>query len=212
MTSTSIISHLAKCALHPEWALFLDIETTGLDPYRDEFTVIGWAYGGHLNTMVKGMASDPLREDIRRAKWLVTFNGARFDKKFLARAFPRMALPRVHFDLMKLCRRVGLTGGQKAIEHVLGIGLRDEATKLTGAEAVALWRRYIRGDSAALQKLILYNRADVAAMGAILDEIVQRLRPPLESSVKEVRFRDWSAPPGWQMLPDTTPCSAWLRF
>ena len=190
----------------------MDIETTGLDPYRDEFTVIGWAYGGHMNTLVKGMGSDPLREDIRRAKWLVTFNGLRFDTKFLTRAFPRMALPRVHFDLMKLCRRVGLTGGQKTIEHVLGIGPRDEATRLTGVEAVALWRRYIQGDGGALQRLILYNRADVAAMGAILDEIVQRMGAPLESSVKQVRFGDWSAPPGWQALPDTATSSARLPF
>ncbi len=210
MTSKSIARHLARCALHPERVIFLDIETTGLDPYRDEFTVIGWAYGGQVNTMVKGMGSDRLREDIRRAKWLVTFNGVRFDTKFLAQAFPRMALPRVHFDLMRLCRRVGLTGGQKAIEHVLGIGLRDEATRLTGAEAVALWRRYIQGDSEALQKLILYNRADVAAMGAILDEIVQRMGPPLESTVKDVRFRNWSAPLDWQVLP--APRSARLRF
>ena len=69
-------------------------------------------------------------------KALVTFNGIRFDTKFITREFPEIILPESHVDLRYLCRRVGLTGGQKAIENELGIGFRDDSTNMDGAAAV----------------------------------------------------------------------------
>lgn len=191
----------ATCVDSPEDILFLDIETTGLSHYYDEITVIGWSFGGHAKTIIKGQAPRQLQEDAARAKALVTFNGIRFDAKFITREFPEIVLPEPHIDLMYLCRRVGLTGGQKAIEKALGIGFRNDLTSLDGAAAVVLWHRYVRGDQDALQKLIRYNRADIAAMGAIFDEAVSRLGTQLELFSKNVCFRDWSAPQDWQTLP-----------
>ena len=192
---------LTACADSPEGILFLDIETTGLSHYYDEITVIGWSFGGQAKTIIKGQDPRPLQEDAARAKALVTFNGIRFDAKFIAREFPEIVLPEPHVDLMYLCRRVGLTGGQKAIEKVLGIDFRDDSTNMDGAAAVVLWHRYVRGNQDALQNLIRYNRVDIAAMGAIFDEAVSRLSAQLELFSKNVRFRDWSAPQDWQTLP-----------
>ncbi len=192
---------LATCADSPEDILFLDIETTGLSHYYDEITVIGWSFGGHAKTIIKGQDPRQLQKDAARAKALVTFNGIRFDTKFIAREFPEIVLPEPHIDLMYLCRRVGLTGGQKAIEKALDIGFRDDLTNMDGAAAVVLWHRYVRGDQDALQKLIRYNRVDIAAMGAIFDEAVSRLSTQLELFPENVRFRDWSAPQDWQTLP-----------
>jgi len=188
------------CARYPERVLFLDVETTGLDPYYDEITVIGWSFGGCIKSMVKGTNSNLLRDDFQRAKFLVTFNGVRFDAKFVAQAFPGVTFPKVHIDLMYLCRDVGLTGGQKTIEKALGIDLRDEATRVDGLQAIELWHRYIHGDREALRTLILYNRVDVAAMGAILDEVIRRMKVQTDLSMCGVRFRDWSAPAGWRTL------------
>ena len=193
--------HLAACADSPENILFLDIETTGLSHYYDEITVIGWSLGGHAKTIIKGQDPRPLQEAAARAKALVTFNGIRFDARFIAQEFPEIVLPEPHVDLMYLCRRVGLTGGQKAIEKALDIGFRDDLTNMDGAAAVVLWHRYIRGDQDALQQLIRYNRADIAAMGAIFDEALSRLSTQPDLFPKNVRFRDWSAPRGWQTLP-----------
>ena len=199
--SRKLQSQLVDCASFPERVLFLDIETTGLSHYYDEITVIGWSFGGRAKTIVKGQDPGPLRDDATRAKALVTFNGIRFDTKFIAREFPEIILPESHVDLMYLCRRVGLTGGQKAIENELGIVFRDDSTNMDGAAAVVLWHRYLRGDPDALRKLIHYNRVDIAAMGTILDEAVTRLNTQLDLFVENVCFRDWSAPRGWQTLP-----------
>ena len=112
---------------------------------------------------------------LRAASALVTFNGTLFDLAFLAKSFPVLSLPKVHADLRFLARRVGLTGGQKAIERKLGIHVRGGIEDLDGAQAVLLWHRYLRGDVGSLRRLIDYNRADVVAMRHILDEVLERL-------------------------------------
>ena len=188
---------LALCASFPERVLFLDIETTGLSHYYDEITIVGWTFGGTAKTLVKGQDPRPLVKDAARAKVLVTFNGIRFDTKFIAKELPEVTLPDTHIDLMYLCRRVGLKGGQKSIEKELNIRVRDDLADVDGAAAVVLWHRYMRGDTGALQKLIRYNRADIAAMGAILDLTVPRFVFHPDLFLEETSFRDWSAPEGW---------------
>lgn len=195
-----LCAQLAECSRQPERVLFLDVETTGLDPCRHEITIIGWAFGSYARTLVKGSAPDLLCKDLEQARFLVTFNGGRFDTRFIAQHLPGIAFPRVHIDLLYLCRSVGLSGGQKAIEKALRIDLREDMTEVTGLTAVALWNQYLQGDHEALRRLILYNRSDVAAMGAILDEVIRKMNARFGSSMTEVRFRDWSAPPGWRTL------------
>lgn len=200
----SLKARLEGCLLHPERVLFLDVETTGLSPHYDTVTIIGWSFGGCATTMIRGADAQLLHRDFEYAKSLVTFNGIRFDTKFIARAFPRIAFPRVHLDLMYICHALGLRGGQKEIEKATGINVRDASTSLNGAMAVKLWQRYLRGDREALRRLILYNRADVAALGAILDEVVRKMnaRFELSMSMGSVRFMSWSAPSDWRTLPD----------
>ena len=200
-------NQLAVCASRPEHMLFLDIETTGLSHYYDDITVIGWSFAGRAQTVVRGQDIERLREDAARAEALVTFNGIRFDAKFIARRHPDLRLPDVHVDLMYLCRRVGLTGGQKKIERTLNLDFRDGLEEVDGAAAVGLWHRYVRGDLDALRKLIRYNRADIAAMGAIFEEAVSRLDPGCDLFIEDVPFREWSAPANWRSLPDVSPPS-----
>ena len=191
---------LALCVVAPERILFLDIETTGLSHYYDETTLIGWSFGGAAKTLLRGQNPGPLIEDAARANVLVTFNGIRFDTKFIAKEFPEIVLPASHLDLMYLCRRVGLKGGQKAIEKVLGIRLRGEVAEVDGAAAVVLWHRYLRGDESALRRLVLYNRTDIAAMGAILDRVLPRFAFHPDLFVENTSFRTWAAPARWQDL------------
>ena len=191
---------LALCASSPDRILFLDVETTGLSHFYDEITLVGWTFAGAAKTLVKGQDPGPLIEDAARAKALITFNGIRFDTKFLAKELPAAALPEAHVDLMYLCRRLGLKGGQKAIEKELNIRVRDGLADVDGAAAVLLWHRYLRGDAAALRKLIHYNRADIAAMGAILDLVVPCFALHPDLFLDDPRFRDWSAPEGWRDL------------
>lgn len=182
--------------------MFLDLETTGLSHHYDEFTLIGWSLRGQSKTVVKGHDSSEFVQDISAAKALVSFNGTRFDLKFIAKEFPECVPPSVHIDLMYLCRRVGLTGGQKAIEKALGLEFRNAVTDVDGMVAVILWHQYLRGDHAALQTLMSYNRADIAAMGAIFNEVLERLAVVRDLFFANVDFTDWSAPCGWTSVPN----------
>lgn len=155
--------------------LFLDVETTGLSRHYDEITLVGWLSDGVYRVYVAGDDPHPLLTSLRQASALVTFNGTLFDLAFLAKAFPGLPLPKVHADLRYLARRVGLTGGQKALERELGVQIRSGVEDLDGAQAVLLWHRYMRGDVESLSRLIQYNRCDVVAMRHILDEVLERL-------------------------------------
>ena len=200
-----LLQQLVLCASHPEQILFLDIETTGLSHYYDEITVIGWSFDGQAKTIVKGDDPQPFRNDAARAEILVTFNGIRFDTKFIANEHADVVLPERHVDLMYLCRRLGLKGGQKSIEKQLNIKLRDGLEEVDGAAAVMLWHRYLRGDAAALRELVRYNRADIAAMGAILDRAIVGFEFHPDLFVEGTSFRAWSAPEGWCTLPEDLP-------
>lgn len=204
-------TQLDVCLEKPENALFLDIETTGLSHHYDDITVIGWAIGGRAYTTIRGDDISNFRNATVQAAALVTFNGIRFDTKFIARDYPEIILPNIHVDLMYLCRRAGLTGGQKRIEQALGISMRDDIEDIDGAAAVALWHDYIRGNENALRRLIAYNRADIAAMGAIFDETLCRLGAQLSLFSNNVRFVSWSAPSNWKELPKLSAPSEALR-
>jgi len=159
----------------PARVLFLDVETTGLSWYYDEITVVGWAYGASYNVHLPGDNPRPLFEALQSATALVTFNGTLFDLRFLRQTFSDLAIPPVHIDLRYLAKRAGLTGGQKAIENILGISARSNVKDVDGAEAVLLWHRFLRGDESSLRRLIEYNRCDVLGMCRILDEVLDRL-------------------------------------
>ncbi|MBB4169310.1 ribonuclease H-like domain-containing protein [Rhizobium sp. BK538] len=201
---------LALCASYPDQVLFLDIETTGLSHYYDEITVVGWAFNGKASTFVKGDDHHSLLADARHAKAMVTFNGIRFDQRFLRQEFPDVRLPETHIDLMYLCRRVGLTGGQKSIEKQIDLNLRTELSDVDGFAAVLLWHRYLRGEISALEKLVRYNRLDIAAMGAIFDHVLAQFEIQPDLFTQAVGFINWSAPDGWQDLPKFNPAGSYL--
>ncbi len=139
-----------------EEACFLDIETTGLDPARDEVTTVSVHRGGETRTFVRGrdLTGERLRTELEAASLLVTFNGARFDVPFLEANYDLDAsLP--HVDLMYPCRKLGLDGGLKRIERE--VGLERDLPDLSGRDAVRLWHEYERGDEAALETLIEYK-------------------------------------------------------
>ena len=192
--------------------LFLDVETTGLSRYYDEITLVGWLVDGIYRVHVTGDDPEPLLSSLRSASMLVTFNGTQFDLAFLAKTFQGLELPKVHADLRYLARRAGLTGGQKAIEQELGIGVREGMEDVDGAAAVLLWHRYLRGDVQSLRRLIDYNRCDVIAMRDILDEVLDRLVTNPDFWLARSRFaRRPYADVGWARPEATLPAASRLK-
>jgi uncharacterized protein YprB with RNaseH-like and TPR domain len=155
-------------------ACFFDIETTGLDHDRSRVTTVSLHRGGETRTLVRGddLTDETLREAFADAPLLVSFNGIQFDVPFLEASFD-VDLQRPHIDLMYPCRRLDLTGGLKAIEEEVGIG-RDEP-KITGRDAVRLWREYEHGDDDALDTLVRYNREDTVNLETLMDHVADAL-------------------------------------
>lgn len=157
---------------NPAGTMFLDIESTGLSKHYDYITVIGYEFAGEYHVWLPGEDERHFRNALAHATSLVTFNGSCFDLPFLAATFDRLEWPLHHVDLRYACRRLKLTGGQKAIERALHIDCRAGIEDVNGAMAVILWHRYLRGEKSALRELIEYNRADVRAMAHILDHVL----------------------------------------
>lgn len=155
-------------------ALFFDIETTGLDADRNDVTTVSCCRGGDTTTLVRGddLTAGALREQFADAPLIVSFNGARFDVPFLEGSFD-LSIDAPHLDLMYPCRRLDLTGGLKRIEKDVGID-RDRPD-ISGEDAVRLWREYERGDDAALDTLVSYNREDTENLERLADHVTTHL-------------------------------------
>ena len=160
---------------YPENTLFLDIETTGLSLYYDQITMVGWSIGRKYGVYLKDQDESGLREALKAAKTIVTFNGTIFDIKFLVKTFPDIVIPPIHVDLRFLAKRVGLTGGQKANEPIVGYHRPDLISGMEGETAPILWYKYRRGDKSALKELVTYNHADIEGMKWILDYAIQKI-------------------------------------
>ena len=117
--------------LYPDFsdqALFLDIETTGLESDYHEVTMIGALGGGKLALFIKGINLDQFPAYVAQFPLLVTFNGSQFDVPFLRAHFPEARLDQAHIDLRFVLASLGYRGGLKAIERSLGLR-RDQASR-----------------------------------------------------------------------------------
>ncbi|MDY6843168.1 MAG: ribonuclease H-like domain-containing protein, partial [Thermodesulfobacteriota bacterium] len=106
-----------------EQALFLDIETTGISSDSNDLTVVGLYDGRTMKALVQGvdLTEENLLFYFSNCKILVTFFGSAFDLPFIASKFPSIDLCIPHFDLCFAARKLGLTGGLKKIETLVGI-------------------------------------------------------------------------------------------
>lgn len=150
--------------------IYLDIETTSLEPRDGDLTVLGM-YIEEEDLLVQLFdeelhAGNLLRHFARRGT-LYTYNGERFDLPYI-HAKLGVNLPRIfrHVDLMHACHARNLRGGMKKVEKLLGIPRR--LAEVNGMVAIELWRRYkLRGCRESLQTLLDYNREDVMNLRAM---------------------------------------------
>ncbi len=156
--------------LFPEFrhlTAYLDIETTGMDGYYDDITVIGLYDGTSILYYVKDHNLDDFREDVQKYKVIVTYNGKCFDIPFIQK---NMGLPmdQGHIDLRYILSSLGLTGGLKGCEIRAGID-RGELAGLDGYDAVLLWNDYVStGNQKILETLLAYNIQDVVNLETLM--------------------------------------------
>jgi len=156
-------------------AAFLDIEAAG-----ETVTVAGVLDRQGLTSFRGGLAA--FRERARTWRALVTFNGTAFDLPILRRALPDWTPPSVHIDLCHVYRRLHEKGGLKELEPRAGFIRPPHLARLTGSDAVALWEAQVRGDPAALRRLVEYNLYDVFHLRPLAElgynRLVERTRMP----------------------------------
>ena len=182
--------------LYPEFKkkiAFLDIETTGLGEGSDYVTVVGVFDGENVQFFVQGENMQDFRRAIKRFSVIVTYNGKQFDLPFLKTAFGDLDFPHAHIDLRHVLKRLGYSGGLKAIEKNVGIKRGREVKNFTGYDAVVLWNRHLDGDPEARRLLLDYNREDVVNLKSLMDfaysKMIQSL-PFFSLKLKEKNIHD----------------------
>jgi len=148
---------------------YLDIETTGASWPHLAVTVIGLYDGQEFQQFVLGHNLQDFLEQIDAYQLLVTFNGSQFDLPVLQAVFER-PLPQAHIDLRFVLARLGYKGGLKRIEPCFGLQRPADLEGLDGYDAVLLWQRAQRGDAAALETLLAYNREDVINLETLMEQ------------------------------------------
>jgi len=147
-------------------AVFLDIETSGLNPPDDYITVITLFDGTKIKTYIHGINMLDFIEDIMQYQIIITFNGKCFDLPIIERSFD-IRLPHIHFDLRFMLKSLGFSGGLKLCEKTLGID-RGELKGIDGYMAVLLWQKYLEGCTEALETLIAYNVEDAVNLEKLM--------------------------------------------
>lgn len=161
-----------KWRMYPDFAsgaVFLDIETTGLSSWWNDITIIGIYDSQGPKVFVQGENLGDFPAAIKNYSLLVTYNGKQFDIPFLKAKFPDLELPSAHIDLRFPLRRLGLSGGLKNIESMVGIEREEPLQEVDGYMAVKLWQEYLRGNKAALETLTRYNLEDVVGLKALAE-------------------------------------------
>lgn len=160
-------------------AVYLDIETNGLQPgYGGYVTVVGLYDGYDSRCLVAGenLTADNLNRELSEYKCLVTFYGAAFDIPFLQRSFPDARFDIPHFDLCFAAKKLKISGGLKKIEEMFGIERDGDVKGLNGYDAVRLWELSKRGSVEARELLLLYNREDTVNLKRIADILYHKLK------------------------------------
>lgn len=177
--------HLAL-GCRPEEILFIDIETTGLSSKTSDLYMIGISYHqGNTWHIVQLMAESPEHEKeilislktlLKDFKYVVHFNGNRFDIPFLQDKFAKYELEDAFkniqsFDLYKQISPYKLQLGlpdckQKTIELYLGI---DREDKYDGGKLIPVYKEFVEDkDPEKLKLLLLHNFEDVKGMFELL--------------------------------------------
>lgn len=183
-----LLTQALHCSL--EDILFLDIETTGLSPKNSDIYLIGTGYFQNHSWRICQLfaeSSDQEKEILtsffrlcKDFKYVVTFNGNRFDIPFLQNKFEKYEMENPFtwlssFDLYKQIAPyksfLGLPDcKQKTIELYLGIDREDE---YDGGKLIPVYRDYVESkDPEKLHLLLLHNSDDVKGMFGLLPILI----------------------------------------
>ena len=156
--------------LFPEFrntVVYLDIESTGLEPTYADITTIALYDGKSIRYYINGQNLDDFKTDIQDYQLIVTYNGKTFDVPFINHYFG-IELNHAHIDLRYVLASLGYKGGLKRCEAAFGID-RGDVSGIDGFFAVLLWQEYVNNtNQKALDTLLAYNIEDVVNLEQLM--------------------------------------------
>ena len=148
-------------------AVYLDIETDGLESGYGCITAITLYDGENISCYVNGQNLNNFIQDIKNYDMIISYNGKCFDIPFIENYF-NIKLHQAHIDLRFVLAGLGFKGGLKACESSLGMN-RGDLSDIDGFFAVLLWKDYkLNGNRKALETLLAYNIEDTVNLERLM--------------------------------------------
>ena len=169
--------------------LYFDIEATGLDLVNDSITTISTFDGSEIKYFVEGQNLEEFIPYLEKFDAIATFDGEKMDIPFIEHKFG-FDFYHIHFDLFKISRKLGISGGLKQIENYLEISRNVKNLEgIDGKTAIYLWKEYqLTKDSRYLDTLLAYNIEDAVNLEPILSWFYNRLRAKDGVPVKSLKI------------------------
>ncbi|WP_051284020.1 ribonuclease H-like domain-containing protein [Desulforegula conservatrix] len=163
-------------------AAFIDIETSFSNSGEQYISTIALYDGKEIQCFIRGHNLWDFPEFIKKYCLIVTYSGKTFDIPFMENHF-RMKFTNTHIDLRYVLSGMGIKGGLKKCERILGFH-RNESEGIEGSMAPFLWNAFERGKSLRhLHTLLAYNIEDVLGLYHIIHKI-------FEDRIKNTPFKD----------------------
>jgi len=158
--------------------MYLDIETTGLNPKKDNITIIGLLCEDDFTQFVRHIDLVPYYVDefimLNDVDEVVGYNSNRFDIPFMEEFGVKTLSNLKQTDLMHQCHDLNLKGGLKAVEKMLEIERKYEV--LNFFQQTALWNKWVNNsDRVALNRLLKYNMEDVLNLPLVEEKLKEKL-------------------------------------
>lgn len=169
--------------------LYFDIEATGLDITKDSITTISTFDGTEIRYFVKDQNLKEFIPYLEKFDAIATFDGEKMDLPFIESKLG-FNFYHIHFDLFKISRKLGISGGLKQIENYLGISRNTKNLDgIDGKTAIYLWKEYqLTNDKRYLDTLLAYNIEDAVNLERILYWFYDRLRAKEGLPIKSLNF------------------------
>ncbi len=168
----------------------VDIETTGLNPDRNQFILGGIVVPENCEKKTIQLLAESKSEEASLLRsylneWkdldmVISYNGDHFDLPFISRRAKHNRITReelpvfLSFDLYRVLnkysqlRKLLPNLKQKTVETFLGLW-SDRADEISGAESVELYHHFTRtGDPAARDTILLHNKDDLLQLSRLI--------------------------------------------
>lgn len=168
--------------------LYMDIESTGRQIFRDEITLAGFYDGKEYKALVSGkdLTQENLASELAGYDMIVTHRGMVFDIPFLEYKFPQVNYELLHFDLSFAARKLELPESFCELMTALEIEQCCRNKNFESVTAVKLWEEYLKGGAAALDLILENNKSEVILLEQAAIRLFEMLREN-ELNIEEER-------------------------